>query len=116
MRSISRQNMSTNLDEGEKTQESNEDLLKKLQEKMKESELLKKAVDLGVTDGLGVVPLAKVLPPRTAIGQTTGEGTQEQEEEIEITKDIPTQPPSTDATEDTGTNAPTPLPVYIPAG
>lgn len=74
-RSSSRQNTSIDPNEGEKPQESTKDLLKKLQEKMKESELLKKAMDLGVLDGLGAVPLAKVLPPRTAIGHTTGEGT-----------------------------------------
>lgn len=78
--------------------------------------MLKKEADLGVTDGLGVVPLAKVLPPRMAIGKTTGEGTQEQEEDIEITEDIPTQPPSTKATHAPSTNAPAPPPASIPAG
>lgn len=82
MRSFSRQNMSTDPDEGDKPQERIKDLLKKLQEKMKESELLKKAVDFGVTNGLGVVPLAKVLPPMTSIGKTVREGSQEKEEEI----------------------------------
>lgn len=33
-----------------------------------ESELLKKETNLGVIDGLGEVPLTKVLPPRIAIG------------------------------------------------
>lgn len=83
---------------------------------MRESKLLKKAADLGVTDELGVVPLAKVLPPRTTIGSTEGEGTQEQEENIEATEEIPAQPPSTDATNAPGTNAPTPPLVNISAG
>lgn len=90
--------------------------MKKLQEKMRESELLKKAIDLGMTDGLGAVPLAKVLPPRTAIGSTEGEGTQEQEENIEATKEIPAQPPLIDATNAPSTSAPIPLVVTISVG
>lgn len=51
-----------------------------------------------MTDGLGAVPLAKVLPPRIAIGYTEGEGTQEKEENIEIIEEISIQTPSINAT------------------
>lgn len=86
---------------------------------MRESELLD--TDLGVTNGLGAVPLAKVLPPRTAIGSTEGEGTQEQEEYAEAieeisAEEISAQPPSTDATNAPGTTAPTPPLVNISIG
>lgn len=89
--------------------------MRKFSEKMREFDFLKKVANLGVIDGLGAVPLAKVLPPRTDIGQTTRDGTQE-EEEIEITEDTPTQTPSTAATQVPVTNAPAPPSVNVTIG
>ncbi|XP_059070820.1 uncharacterized protein LOC131860423 [Cryptomeria japonica] len=67
---------------------------------MRKSELVKKAADLGVIDGLGVVPLAKVLPARTTIGKTLGEGSQEEEEQREMDEDASTQSPATVAAQE----------------
>lgn len=82
--------------------------MRKLKEKMRTSKLLKKAEDLGITDGLGIVPLTEVLLPRTAIGQVAREGSHEKEEGIEIDEDVPTQPPPTAAVLVPATNAPIP--------
>lgn len=48
---------------------------------MRRFELLKKATDFGVREGLGVMPLIEVLPVRMIIGQMLGEGTQEEYEQ-----------------------------------
>lgn len=116
MRSNSRKNTSIDLDEEVGPQDRNEDLMRKISEKMREFELLKKATDLRVINGLGAVPLAKVLPPRIAIGQATGEGTQEKEEGIEINEYVPTQPPPTATIDILVTNAPLPPPVNVTIG
>lgn len=63
---------------------------------MRKFELLKKAIDFGVREGLGVLPLAEVLPVRMEIGQTLREGTQEEEEKGKM--DESTQPPPPDMT------------------
>lgn len=78
---------------------------------MQNSELLKKAADLGVTDGLGVVPLEEVLPIKTAIGQTPGEGAHEEEEEEKTDEGAPTQPPSTTIEKAPLTTPPIPPPI-----
>lgn len=83
---------------------------------MRESELLKKAADSGVTDGLGAVPLAKILPPRTTIGHTKEEGTQGKEENLEATKEVPAQPPSIGTIGPSDTAAPTPSVVNVSIG
>lgn len=111
MRSSSRKNTSTDLDEVVEPEESTDELLKKLHEKMRKSELLKKDADFRVREGLSVVPLAEVLPVRTIIGQTLGEGAQEEEEQGKIDEGAPTQPPSTTATQAPVTNAPMTPPV-----
>lgn len=75
-RSNFRKNTSTDPDESIEPQGSNEELLKKVKEQMRRSELLKMAADFRVREGLRVVLLAEVHPMRMTIGQTPGEGTQ----------------------------------------
>lgn len=103
--------MSTGLDEVARPKESIDELMEKLHLQMRKFELLKKVTDLGVIDGLGVVPLEKVLPTRIEIGKTLGEGSQEEEEQRETNEDAPTQPPSTVVTQVSVTTPPMPPPV-----
>lgn len=69
-----------------------------------------------MTDGLGVVPLARVLPPRTAIGHTRGEDIQEKEGNPEATKKVSTQPPSIGTTSPSGIAASIPPFVNVSTG
>lgn len=93
-RCSSRKNTSIDPDEGAEPEEGTKELLKKVKEQMRKFELLKKAAHFGVREGLGAMPLAEVLPLRTTIGQTTREGTQEEEEQGKIDESSLTQPSS----------------------
>lgn len=109
MRSNSRKNTSTNPNETVEPEENTHELLEKVKEQMRRFELLKKATDYGVREGLGVVPLVEVHPVRTTMGKTLGKGTQEEDEQgksYESTQTPPpnmigasTQPPSTATTQ-----------------
>lgn len=76
---------------------------------MRKFELLKKAANFGVREGLGVMPLAEVLLIQKTIGQTPREGTREEDEKGKEDEgaqppppdmpSAPTQPPSTIVTQ-----------------
>lgn len=108
-RSSSQKNMPTDLDEAIEPEECTNELMKNIHEQMRKYELSKKAAEFGVTEGLGVVLLAKVLPVRTTIGKNLGEGAQEEEEQGKINEVTSTQPPSTAAAQALVTNASMPL-------
>lgn len=57
---------------------------------MRKAKILKKVVDFGVREGLGVVPLAEVHLVRTAIAQVPGEGTKEKDDQEKINKETST--------------------------
>lgn len=77
MRSNSWKNMSMDPDKADEPEEITDELMKKLQEQMRKYELLKKAVDFRVREGLVDVPLVEVLPVRRTLRQTSGEGAQD---------------------------------------
>lgn len=87
----SRKNTSTDPEEVAQPEESTEELLKQVHERMSKAEILKKAADFGIREGLGAMPLVEVLPVRAAIGQKPGEGIQEEDEQEKT--DENTQPP-----------------------
>lgn len=90
MRSDYRKNTSTKPEEVVGPEPTTKELMEQVKKQMQKVELLKKATDFGIREGLGAMPLVEIHLIKVSIGKMTREGTMEKDEQVKVDEGMST--------------------------